>query len=422
MNTPDLRSPFVERVISLLPRGHEEAMKQAFYNVAAISLFIMIAGATMAVYFILEPFVKPLLWAILVGSVLHPIKQKSAVAVCNWLSQLREENTLLVFGFLSVPLQVINISTEWMGTTLLSNFKLLLSLTIGLHLVHIIKHHCSLSDLVSVYEYVTTLHQHFSVSNDFLFNPVTGTCFVGLIGVFITLITYQRLKCSVMLGWILMFVSVLIFLGSWSIIVIAPILVLVSVALAIHWGWLPDDDHNCNNYNTGESLVEVKRDDVALNVSTPKFQSGLTRLLRSRIVASALSSLPTPSTTEQNKTSNPSSSNRYILRALWACLAVELWRHMWLFHFVPIPLVYFMIKALGTYFNIWGFLYVYKTKLIHCVSCWFVDHKDQIFPNPLQRIHKVKRDFIKYNVKVVLMLFIYSYRLLFTWIECSLIV
>ena len=145
MNTPDLRSPFVERVISLLPRGHEEAMKQAFYNVAAIFLFILMAGATMAVYFILEPFMKPLLWAILIGSILHPIKQKSAVATCNWLSQLQEENTLLIFGFLSVPLQVVNMSAEWMGTTLVSNLKSILILTVSFPLVHIIKQYYSFS-------------------------------------------------------------------------------------------------------------------------------------------------------------------------------------------------------------------------------------------------------------------------------------
>ncbi len=388
MNTPDLRSPFVERVISLLPRGHEEAMKQAFYNVAAICLFIMMAGAAMAVYFILEPFVKPLLWAILVGSVLHPVKQKSTVAACNWLSQLREENTLLVFGFLSVPLQFVNKSTEWIGTALISHLKLLLSLTVGLHLVHILKQHCSFSDLVYLYEYVTSICQHLSVSNDILFNPVTGTCLIGLIGVLLSLIGIQRLKLSVMLGWIIVFVIVLMSLGSWSVIVIAPLLVLILVALAIHWGLIPEDDTTCNN-NPGESLVEGVRDDVALNVSTPKFQSGLTRLLRSHIIASALSSLPTPSAAEQ-KPSKESSSNRYIFRALWACLAVELWRHMWLFHFVPIPLVYFMVKAWGTYFNIWGFLHVQKTKLIDYVSRYFADHKDQIVPKPLQRIHKVK--------------------------------
>ena len=49
MNISELRSPFVDRVINLIPQGHEDAMKQAFYNVAAICLFIALSAASMSV-------------------------------------------------------------------------------------------------------------------------------------------------------------------------------------------------------------------------------------------------------------------------------------------------------------------------------------------------------------------------------------
>jgi hypothetical protein len=387
MNTPDLRSPFVERVISLLPRGHEEAMKQAFYNVAAIFLFILMAGATMAVYFILEPFMKPLLWAILIGSILHPIKQKSAVATCNWLSQLQEENTLLIFGFLSVPLQVVNMSAEWMGTTLVSNLKSILILTVSFPLVHIIKQYYSFSDLVYMYEHVATVIQCISLSTESLFQPVISTCFLGLVGMFITIIGHQRLDISVMFGWVLFFIFVLISLGSWSIVVIVPLLILITVALAIHMGWLFDEIPNTTTSNNNPCKI-LENDEIALNVSTPKLQNSLTRLMRSHIIASAISSLTTPTPIEDT-TLKSSSSNRYILRALWACLAVQLWRHMWLLHFVPIPLVYFIVKAWGSYFSIWSFLAFHKSKLIDYVSRCFTDYKDQVFPKPLQCVYKV---------------------------------
>lgn len=388
MNTPDLRSPFVERVISLLPRGHEEAMKQAFYNVAAIFLFIMMAGATMAVYFILEPFVKPLLWAILVGSVLHPIKQKSAVATCNWLSQLQEENTLLIFGFLSVPLQVVNMSAEWMGNTLINNLKSILILTVSFPLVHIFNQYYSFSDFVYVYEHVATAFQHISVSTESLFQPVVATCFFGLVGMFITVIGHQRRDISVMTGWVLFFIFVLISLGSWSIVVVVPLLCLITVAFAIHWGWLVDEIPNTSTTSNNNPSKPLENDEIALNVSTPKLQNSLTRLMKSHIIASAISSLTTPTAVE-DATLKASSSSRYILRALWACLAVQLWRHMWLLHFVPIPLVYFIVKAWGSYFSIWSFLAFHKSKLIDYVSRCFTDHKDQVFPLPLQRIYKV---------------------------------
>lgn len=392
MNTPDLRSPFVERVISLLPRGHEEAMKQAFYNVAAIFLFILMAGATMAVYFILEPFVKPLLWAILVGSVLHPVKQKSVVVTSNWLSELREENTLLIFGFLSIPLQVVNKSAEWMGTTLVNNLKPILILTVSFPFVHILKQHYSFSDLINLYEHFANIIQHISISADIFLQPVVAASFLGLLGMFITVISHQRRGVSVMLGWILLFLIILISLGSWSILLLVPLLVLFVISLAIQWGWLLDENPSTSNRNPSTINQNLNKphehDDVALNVSTPKFQSSLTRLMKSHIVASALSSLTTP-TAPEDKLMKPSSSNRYITRALWACLAVQLWRHMWLLHFVPIPLVYFIIKAWGTYFSIWSFLDFHRLRISNYISRCFIEHVDQLFPMPLQRIYKV---------------------------------
>lgn len=388
MTTPDLRSPFVERVISLLPRGHEEAMKQAFYNVAAICLFFMMAGAAMAVYFILEPFVKPLLWAILVGSVLHPLKQKSAVVTSNWLSQLKECNTLLIFGFLSVPLQAVNKGAEWMGTALLCHLKLIVSLTIGFPIVHILKQHCTFSDVIYMYETIVNSSIYFSLSIDTALYPVTLSVILGLIGIFITVISHHRLDISVYLLWILACVTILIFLGSWSVIVIAPLLILTMVGLAIDWGWLLCDFSE-NSSDSDRPLA--KNDDVAVNVSTPKFSNGLTRLMKNHIIASALSTLATPAvTTEHNKLLESSSSNRYILRAFWACMAVQLWRHMWLFHFVPIPLIYYFFKVWGSYFNLWKFLDLQKSKVIESTIQSFSEHKDKVFPKPLQMVYKVK--------------------------------
>lgn len=76
MVNSEARSPFVDRMFNLLPQGHEEALTNAFYNVAVVCFLVAGGGAAMAVYFILQPFLKPLLWAILVGSVLHPLKHK----------------------------------------------------------------------------------------------------------------------------------------------------------------------------------------------------------------------------------------------------------------------------------------------------------------------------------------------------------
>jgi hypothetical protein len=55
-------------IMSLLPNDNK-ALKYAFYNVIALVVAGLSILALYAVYIILEPFIRPLLWALLFGSV-----------------------------------------------------------------------------------------------------------------------------------------------------------------------------------------------------------------------------------------------------------------------------------------------------------------------------------------------------------------
>ena len=56
----DLRTPIVDNFLSMLPMGHEKALKYAFYNVIAMIVAAGIVLAFWGVYCILEPFIKAL--------------------------------------------------------------------------------------------------------------------------------------------------------------------------------------------------------------------------------------------------------------------------------------------------------------------------------------------------------------------------
>lgn len=106
------RPKFVDRVSSFIPAGHEKALQQAFYNSAAAVLLVFVGGTARAVYFVLEAFLKPLLWAVLCGTLLHPFKNSLTRVVRGWLKELSDSGLPFAVGLLLVPIRV----RKW-GTT-----------------------------------------------------------------------------------------------------------------------------------------------------------------------------------------------------------------------------------------------------------------------------------------------------------------
>ena len=370
MSNSVARSPFVDRVINLLPQGHDEAIKQAFYNIAIISLFTAVVSAAMAVYFILQPFVKPLLWALLIGSVLHPIKQHSVFLTRGWLSDIYNSNSLLVFGLLTVPLKAVDLSVEWMGTTIQRNLRLLLSLSLGVPIIIVIQQSYSSAYIVQVYDTIVNAFYYFEPIFEYFSVNTAVTFLIGLAGVVFTLASNFKLQVMFNIFWILIFLMFFNILGSLKVILIAITLFLVTIALAIHCGWIAegktsDSIRQKETHTQGMSTPQPQR-----NPAAKKTQSSTAQLIPSK------------------------SNNRYIYGAVWCCLAVQLWRHIWLLHLFPIPLVCYAIKSAGSYLNVWSFLQGHQTKLKERVSCWFASYRNQIFPLPLQWMFKVYQSWI----------------------------
>jgi cobalamin synthase len=122
-----ITSPF-ENVFSFLgslPHGHEKAVKHALYNALALFLLIISSAAGWGLFIILGPFIKPLVWALLCGSVLHPFKYSLATMLHSWLETLESTSTLLFFGILMVPVNIIDDISEKIGGQLAKHTKTL---------------------------------------------------------------------------------------------------------------------------------------------------------------------------------------------------------------------------------------------------------------------------------------------------------
>ncbi|CAG2185849.1 unnamed protein product [Mytilus edulis] len=123
MDSPSVN--FRSSIHSYLPQGHDKAFKQAIYTTAA-NIFVLLAGAAaIAVYFILEPFLGPLLWSVLCGTFLYPFKRSLTNSLRKWLSGLRNSGTPIVVGIVTLPFSSANQAYESVYSKIVDHLKVL---------------------------------------------------------------------------------------------------------------------------------------------------------------------------------------------------------------------------------------------------------------------------------------------------------
>lgn len=103
--------------------GHEKALKQGIYNALALLLLSFICVAGYGLYIILSPFVKPLIWALLCGSVLFPFKYSLATMVKSWFNITEESNKPLVLHLTMIPVYIVDETSEIVGSFIRNHFK-----------------------------------------------------------------------------------------------------------------------------------------------------------------------------------------------------------------------------------------------------------------------------------------------------------
>lgn len=135
-STPGLESRSPLTILNNLPKEHEKAIKQAFYNTAANIFVLLACAAAIAVYFILESFLKPLLWAVLCGAFLYPFKRTLTSTLKAWLTSLRMSETPFIVGIAITPIKCADNAIERMCNSVLQNTKLLIGICLGILAVY----------------------------------------------------------------------------------------------------------------------------------------------------------------------------------------------------------------------------------------------------------------------------------------------
>lgn len=98
---------------NIIPHGHEKAFKQALYNGLALLLLSVCTCICYAVYLILQPFLKPLLWALICGTVLFPTKKIISCHLKHYVKSMQSHSMLLQTVY--VPVLMVDSASDIIG-------------------------------------------------------------------------------------------------------------------------------------------------------------------------------------------------------------------------------------------------------------------------------------------------------------------
>lgn len=114
-----------------LSRKQDEVWMQACYNAVALLFLFVIGCILLAVYYVLESFLHPLMWAVLVGMVLHPFKHMSTSGITRWLRHIRTSGVPLSLAAVFTPLIVFNWLSHELESIVERRWRLITGLAVG---------------------------------------------------------------------------------------------------------------------------------------------------------------------------------------------------------------------------------------------------------------------------------------------------
>ncbi|XP_042565018.1 transmembrane protein 245 isoform X2 [Clupea harengus] len=337
----------------------DKNIKQAFYNTGAMIFVAICCGAAVLVYFILEAFLRPLLWAVLCGTFLHPFKYSLARLCRSWLNGLQETGTPVVLGTLLVPVWCVNYGIDMLGTLVLERLKVLLVVFAGAPLLYVLYLSWSLIGMQVFLGHAWTV---ISLLLDCFSAVWVGTLVVGYILAVIFKWTpgmegYLR-AMSVPVWTVLIFYLVSL-AGSWRV----PVFVFAVALLFI--GCQEKKPKPGRTELSGQVLsfaantifmaiscsthAKPKGEEQKSDTTPPQDSVDGARTVgghgRARV-------RPELGTMRQKK---KRASDIYFVLLGWAFIVVQIFLNLWIIQLLPIPVAVWLLKKVTVRFGLKGF-------------------------------------------------------------------
>ncbi|XP_034729897.1 transmembrane protein 245 isoform X2 [Etheostoma cragini] len=367
----------------------DKNIKQAFYNTGAMIFVAICCGATVLVYFILEAFLRPLLWAVLCGTFLHPFKYSLARLGRSWLSGLQETGTPIVVGTLLIPVWCVNYGVETMGRLVLERLTVLLVIGAGAPLVYFLYLFWRVIGMQVILGHICWI---IGAALDYFHTVWVCTVVVGYLLVVCFKWgphTEHYLRALALPVWAILLFYIVSLTGSWRV----PIFVVVVTLVIVGSQEKPPTP---GRGELSGQVLSFAANTIYMAISCSNLQMK-TGPSKNSTTAGVQSVGPLPSTPGlpqgsrslpgglfQREKSSHRASDIYFILLVWAIVLVQVWLNLWILQLLPIPVAVWVLKKLVVHFGLKGFA---ERTLI---SWWAVlekhgrEREEALLPGPIK--------------------------------------
>ncbi|XP_069769643.1 transmembrane protein 245 isoform X2 [Narcine bancroftii] len=389
-------------VQQLLPLKFDKNIKQAFYNTGALIFVAISCGAAVLVYFILEAFLRPLLWAVLCGTFLHPFKTTFINLVRKWLDGLQDTHTPIVLGTLMLPISFVNQGIEALGNQVLMNCRVLLLLAVGAPTVYLLYY---FSTWVGLRLLLTDTGRLISLGLEYFNTLWVWTLIVG----YVLAVSFKWntkmehfLKTISVPVWTVLLFYLASVAGTWQI----PVFVMVIILLVM--GAFQEGAGNSTGLELPGQVIQFVLSTINRLVSMMGFsclqEDHLTKELSGSDKSSSSASsstLPTPlGVPRPRSVSFPKkkTSAIYFVMLGWAIVVVQIWLNLWILELLPVPVAVWGLKKLVLRFGLLNFVERHITSYWKILSNFVKDRQDALAPGPIRGLGRIV---IKVDSKII---------------------